>query len=76
MELQSIIQQYKTPFLEKHGNSLLPSQWLASMPCNVAAHSTPVSFICNARNVSKAIGIRCHVDIEVVQNAKTMRSAC
>jgi len=29
MELQSIIQQYKTPFLEKYGNSLLPSQWLA-----------------------------------------------
>jgi hypothetical protein len=29
MELQAIIQQYKTPFLEKYGNSLLPSQWLA-----------------------------------------------
>jgi len=29
MELQAIIQQYKTPFLEKYGNHLLPSQWQA-----------------------------------------------
>ena len=29
MELQSIIQQYKPTFLEKYGESLLPSQWRA-----------------------------------------------
>jgi len=45
-----------------------------SMPCNVAAQQTLASFICNARNVSKAIRIRCHVGTEVVQNARTMKS--
>ena len=42
------------------------------MPCNVAAHPTPVSFIFNAHNVTIATDIPCHVDTEVARHARTM----
>jgi len=76
MEMASIINQYYDAFIDKHGNTALPSHLKALQAMQNCRTPDSGELYVSCPECDHAEWRPCHVDIEAARNARTMMPVC